>query len=613
MKQLLSLLISSSIITLGLVACSGQQTGSKVDLKVTVTQTFDVYQDSGNSNLYHADSNNTNSSYTGTLKEVVEDAVDEAHSDGGGTIAFRAGMFDLGSDFFLIRDRDNITFEGQGIDVTTIKNSSNASQDTEPFNFGRSDNITIRDLTISAGGSPRNTSDAIDGDAANNWLIENIKINGSRGCGIVLDGKDTGQTSEDNTIRNCVVNGVPNGGIQLLASSNNLIENCTVTNIADGKGIAVNKSSSSAGQPNKQSNDNIIRNNTVDNADNDGIRINSSSRNLITGNTLTNGSSDGIQISSSSGISCNDNIVELNGVTGNTKFGLNIDDPECNRTVVWDNNDFSGNGYGNIDDNGTNTIFRSGGDTEPPTTPTLLTATNVQANRVTLSWGASTDNVGVTAYDIYRNSAKIDDVNSSTTTYQDSTVSANTTYSYFVRARDAAGNQSQRSRTINVTTPPNSSGLTFIPTDDATIRADKPDRTYGNTSQIEIDADAIKNALLRFNVTGVGTSTVTSATLRLYAVDSSSFGGQFVEITTINGNWNEDTVTWNNAPAGDGISLGSLGAVEVGQWYELDITPLVSGNGLVSIRISSVSSNGADYASKENSNNNAPELVVTTN
>ncbi len=613
MQQLLRflplLLVGLLLLIFGLVACNVQQTEPSRNLGITVTQTFDVYQDSGNPNLYHADSTTTSSSYTGTLKEVVEDAVDELALGGGGTISFRAGVFDLGSDFFRIRDTDNIIFEGQGIDVTVVQNSSNASQDTEPFNFGRSNNITIRDLTVSAGGSLRSTSDAIDGDAANNWLIENVKVDQSRGCGIILDGKDSGQMASGNTIRNCIVDGVPNGGIQLLAANNNLVENCTVTNITDGNGINVNKAASNAGQPHKQSTDNTIRNNTIDNTNGDGIRVHSSSRNLITGNTITNSSSDGIQISSSSGISCDDNVVEFNAATSNTRYGLNINNSECNRTVVWDNNDFTGNGSGEINDNGTDTIFMSGGDTEPPTAPTNLTATNVQANQVTLNWNASTDNVGVTAYDIYRDSTKIDEVGGSTTTYQDTTVVPDTTYAYFVRARDAAGNESPQSNTINVTTPPPSQVNTFIPTDDATIRESDPNSNYGNRPTVEVDASSRKDILLRFNVSGVGASGINNVVLRLYATDGSSFGGDFVEVT--NNNWNEATVTWNNAPAGDGVSLGSLGSVSPGNWYELDVTSLVSGDGPVSLRVSSSNSNGADYASKENSNGNAPELVVT--
>ncbi len=126
---------------------------------------------------------------------------------------------------------------------------------------------------------------------------------------------------------------------------------------------------------------------------------------------------------------------------------------------------------------------------------------------------------------------------------------------------------------------------------------------------MEVDASSKKDALLRFDVSGIGGASVASATLRLFAVDPSSFGGEFFKVTT-NTPWSEDTVTWGNAPAGDGGSLGTLSAVEAGNWYELDVTPLVTGDGPVSIRGTSTNPNGADYASKENPNLFAPELIV---
>ncbi len=322
-------------------------------LPISVKQTFDVYIDNNDSNLYHADSLNSLSSYTGTLKQVVEDAVDELEDLAvGGTIAFRAGVFDLGSDFFHIRDTNDLTFKGEGIDVTYIMNSSNASDDTEPFNFGRSDNITIRDLTVSAGGSPRSTSDTIDFDAGNNCLIENVKVDQSRGRGIVYDGKE--QTADNNIIRNCVIEGVPNNGIEILASSNNIIEDCEITNVG-GKGINITKSSSSSG--NQPSNDNIIRDNNISNTDDEGIKVNGGNRNQIKNNTVEDSSDDGIQIGATNGVACDDNIVRNNTATSNTRHGLNISNSECNETVVGNNNDFTGNTLGEIKDLGTDTIF----------------------------------------------------------------------------------------------------------------------------------------------------------------------------------------------------------------------------------------------------------------
>lgn len=92
------------------------------------------------------------------------------------------------------------------------------------------------------------------------------------------------------------------------------------------------------------------------------------------------------------------------------------------------------------------------GDTQPPSVPTNLKATSVTATTVGLGWTASTDNVGVTGYTVYRNGAAIGTTNS-TPSYSDTAVAPSTTYSYTVAAFDAAGNQSAQSAPLSVTTP----------------------------------------------------------------------------------------------------------------------------------------------------------------
>jgi chitodextrinase len=94
-------------------------------------------------------------------------------------------------------------------------------------------------------------------------------------------------------------------------------------------------------------------------------------------------------------------------------------------------------------------------DTTPPTAPTGLTATATSSAQVNLSWKAATDNVGVTAYRIYRNGATtaLATVTAPATSYSDTAVSAGTTYSYTVTALDAAGNESTKSASVSATTP----------------------------------------------------------------------------------------------------------------------------------------------------------------
>jgi len=95
-------------------------------------------------------------------------------------------------------------------------------------------------------------------------------------------------------------------------------------------------------------------------------------------------------------------------------------------------------------------------DTTPPTVPTGLTATAVSSSQINLSWTASTDNVGVTGYNIYRGGSKI--ATSGSTSYQDSGLTASTSYMYNVSAFDAGGNVSAQSAGASATTQASSGG-----------------------------------------------------------------------------------------------------------------------------------------------------------
>ena len=91
-------------------------------------------------------------------------------------------------------------------------------------------------------------------------------------------------------------------------------------------------------------------------------------------------------------------------------------------------------------------------DTTPPTVPTGVTATPIYPTVIHLQWTASTDNVGVTGYDIYRNGILIGST-STKTKYTDTGLTPNTTYTYTITAFDAAGNMSARSTPVSATTP----------------------------------------------------------------------------------------------------------------------------------------------------------------
>ncbi len=107
-------------------------------------------------------------------------------------------------------------------------------------------------------------------------------------------------------------------------------------------------------------------------------------------------------------------------------------------------------------------LVQSTGDTQPPTVPTGLAVTGVTANSVSLKWNASTDNVGVTGYTIYRNGTAVGTTGgASATTFTDATASPSTTYSYTVDAFDGSGNHSQQSAAVPATTSA-AGGVKFV-------------------------------------------------------------------------------------------------------------------------------------------------------
>lgn len=98
-------------------------------------------------------------------------------------------------------------------------------------------------------------------------------------------------------------------------------------------------------------------------------------------------------------------------------------------------------------------------DTEDPTAPATLTTDVVSSSEVELSWSASTDNIAVDRYYIYRDGVRIDEVSIFPRSFNDSGLTADTTYSYNVSAVDDSNNESLWSGTTTATTLSTSSSL----------------------------------------------------------------------------------------------------------------------------------------------------------
>src|SRR5438477_576157 len=154
-------------------------------------------------------------------------------------------------------------------------------------------------------------------------------------------------------------------------------------------------------------------------------------------------------------------IVRRNGVQVATPATTSFADTGLSAATTYSYTVAARDAAGNISPNSASVSITIA-DTTPPTTPIGLTAAVAGSSGANLSWSASTDNVGVTGYIVRRNGVQV--ATPVTTSFADTGLSAATTYSYTVAARDAAGNISPNSIGVSITiadtTPPTTpSGL----------------------------------------------------------------------------------------------------------------------------------------------------------
>jgi len=105
--------------------------------------------------------------------------------------------------------------------------------------------------------------------------------------------------------------------------------------------------------------------------------------------------------------------------------------------------------YGEVEDYTVNLVGNTA-DTQAPSVPSNLVASNATQTTIDLAWTAATDNVGVTGYDVYKDGSLLG--STAGTSAQVTGLTANTTYSFYVKAKDAAGNISSSSNSVSATT-----------------------------------------------------------------------------------------------------------------------------------------------------------------
>jgi chitodextrinase len=241
-------------------------------------------------------------------------------------------------------------------------------------------------------------------------------------------------------------------------------------------------------------------------------------------------------------------------------------------------------------------------DTSPPTAPGSLTAAAASSSQINLGWTASKDNVGVTGYLVERCQGAgctsfVQMATSTGTTYNDTGRAGNTSYSYRVRATDAAGNLSPYSNIASATTPQGTttssqgttSGLVAAyGFNEATGTTVADASGNGNTGTITNAAwtTGKYGAGLSFNGTNALVTINDSASLRLTAamtleawVKMASVVNQWEDIVYKgNDNYFLEATSSKNVPAGGG-TFGTAGAAVYGTsalppntWTHLAVT-----------------------------------------
>ncbi len=192
-------------------------------------------------------------------------------------------------------------------------------------------------------------------------------------------------------------------------------------------------------------------------------------------------------------------------------------------------------------------------DNESPTIPQNLSATAVSSSQIDLSWNASTDNVNVTGYRVYRNSSQIS--TTTNTSYNDDNLQASTQYSYTVRAYDLVGNLSNHSQAASATTlDPSSQQNTvqLIQPDtevlDAFLESASPTTNYGSTNYL----GTIDRFIIQFTLPAVlNNKQIVEANLYFYVWNQTNYqAGQYLDIYRVTSSWQEGSTTWNNRYTG---------------------------------------------------------------
>jgi hypothetical protein len=150
--------------------------------------------------------------------------------------------------------------------------------------------------------------------------------------------------------------------------------------------------------------------------------------------------------------------------------------------------------------------------------------------------------------------------------------------------------------------------LTVTAAADTYVVSSSPGTSFGGSDLLRADASPESIAYLRFVVSGLAGRPVVTARLRLTVTGRSASGGTVHLIS--DPSWSEATVTWASRPPVDGPGLATVGAVDVGDVAEFDLSGSVGADGTYVLALDSASADGVVYASREVVGGQGPTLIL---
>ncbi|MCI3926258.1 right-handed parallel beta-helix repeat-containing protein [Paenibacillus sp. TRM 82003] len=367
----------------------------------------------------------------------------------------------------------------------TYEDTSSTTVGSKPaYFYGNADGSSSAPITVKSQ-DPANPAVLKGGNIANGgytlyitgdyWVVEDLHVTHGQ-KGIMLD------HANHVRIDGATVYHVGQEGIHVRDGSDYaVIENSTVrdtgatgdsTDMGFAEGIYIGSDRSVWDENNssgydRQVHHTIVRNNTIG----PGVAAESMDIKEGTSDTLVEGNvflGEGI-----SGLHYADSFIDNKGVNATVRNNvfyrqnnaeITKDIAEINRTSTnpWCPSDETSNGsLPNTADGNTYTdnTFHEGSppsDATAPSAPTNVAATGASSSQIDVAWSASSDNVGVAGYRVFRDGVQVG--TTSSTSYTDTGLTASTTYSYAVRAYDAAGNVSASSGSAEATTTAGSGG-----------------------------------------------------------------------------------------------------------------------------------------------------------